>query len=344
MPNTIKILFLAANPLDTDRLRLDEEIRKIDRALQNSPSRERFEILQHWAVRVSDVQSLLLRHKPDIVHFSGHGSETSDIFLEDEQGESHAVPARALSRLFQLLKDNIKCVVLNACYSEKQARAIGKHIDCVIGMSRAIGDKSSISFAAAFYQALGFGKNVKTAFELGCNQINLERLSEADIPQFMCRIKSAAQKTFAPEPDIDSSHTAEMRGVGPAKKPTLLSRRQLWPYLAGAILFLFTGGFALFKALNPNPSTDSDRIRIKGVVRDSERQPIRGATININSVHFQEKSDEDGTFQGDLIGKKPGDLIKLSIYHPQYQSKEVQYEIKRNGKIPTITLQKLTDG
>jgi hypothetical protein len=82
-----------------------------------------------------------------------------------------------------VLKDNIRCVVLNACYSKKQAQAIAKHIDCVIGMSKAIGDEAAINFAVAFYQALGYGKNVKTAFDLGCVQIDLQSLNEQDTPK-----------------------------------------------------------------------------------------------------------------------------------------------------------------
>ena len=79
----IKVLFLAANPHDIGQLRLDEEIRSIDEALCKSASRQRFQIEQQWAVRVSDLQGLLLRHRPDIVHFSGHGSPASGLFLED---------------------------------------------------------------------------------------------------------------------------------------------------------------------------------------------------------------------------------------------------------------------
>ena len=41
-------------------------------------------------------------------------------------------------------------------------------------MTKAIGDSSAIQFASAFYQALGYGKDVQTAFQLGCVQINLQ--------------------------------------------------------------------------------------------------------------------------------------------------------------------------
>ncbi|MCI0697824.1 CHAT domain-containing protein [candidate division KSB1 bacterium] len=181
----IKILFLSANPTDTSQLRLSEEMRDIDQALRQAEFREKFDIRQQWAVRISDLQGSLLRHKPDLVHFSGHGSRSNEIVLEDKNGNSQTVPSDALSDLFSNLKDNIKCVVLNACYSELQARAIAQHIDCVIGMSKAIADEAAINFSVAFYQALGYGKSVKAAFELGRGMIHLQSLNEQDKPKLI---------------------------------------------------------------------------------------------------------------------------------------------------------------
>jgi hypothetical protein len=195
-PKVVKILFLAANPTDTTRLRLGKEIQAIDEALRQAEFRDKFDIRQHWAVRVDDLQYLLLRHKPNIVHFSGHGSKSSEIILEDEYGNSHSVSTRALSQLFSVLKDNIQCVVLNACYSEQQAQAIANHIDCVVGMSRAIRDEAAISFARAFYQALGFGKDVKTAFELGRSQIDLENLDGQDTPKLLAQANNPKDIVF----------------------------------------------------------------------------------------------------------------------------------------------------
>lgn len=182
---TIKILFLAANPTDDVRLRLDAEIRSIDQALRNAQFRDRFDLQQQWAVRVGDLQGLIMRHDPDIVHFSGHGSKYSEIILENNGGDSQAVPSHALSAMFSLLKGNIHCVVLNACYSAGQAEAISTHIDHVIGMSDAIGDNAAISFSSAFYQALGYGRDVPTAFQLGCVQIDMDGLAEGDKPKLL---------------------------------------------------------------------------------------------------------------------------------------------------------------
>jgi hypothetical protein len=110
----IKILFLAANPKDTDPLRLGEEVRAIRERLRLADLRDQFVVEQEHAVRVTDLQGYLLQHQPHIVHFSGHGSKAGEIILEDAKGQSKAVSPGALQRTFAVLKDNIRCVVLNA--------------------------------------------------------------------------------------------------------------------------------------------------------------------------------------------------------------------------------------
>ena len=189
----IRILFLAANPAGTDPLGLDQEIRAIDQALREAAFREQFQIEQQWAVQIDDLQKALLRFQPDIVHFSGHGTETSEIVLMDASGAATAVPRDALSRLFDVLHDNIRCVVLNACYSAEQADAIAEHIDCVVGMTKAVGDDAAIRFATAFYRGLGYGRSIETAFKLGTNEIGLQDLPDADTPKLVAKRLNAGQ-------------------------------------------------------------------------------------------------------------------------------------------------------
>ena len=63
--------------------------------------------------------------------------------------------------MFKLFaRKGVECVVLNACYSEVQAEAIHQHINHVIGMNRAIGDKAAINFTVAFYDGLAAGEDV----------------------------------------------------------------------------------------------------------------------------------------------------------------------------------------
>lgn len=201
-----KIIVLAANPHNMNQLQLDEEVRAIDLALRQAQFRDLYDLEAHWAVRIEDLQELLLRHQPDIVHFSGHATADGGIILQNAEGGSASVPSEALRDLFRLLKDNIRCVVLNACYSAAQATAIAKQIDVVIGMSNTITDVAAITFAAAFYRALAFGRSIKTAFELGRNQIALAGLSEQEIPQLVARQSDPARLTIPANLLYSSAH------------------------------------------------------------------------------------------------------------------------------------------
>ncbi|HNB53855.1 MAG TPA: CHAT domain-containing protein, partial [Anaerolineales bacterium] len=178
----ISILFLSANPSDASRLRLDEEAREIQEKLQLSKERDNFEFHQRSSVRPADISQALLDINPQIVHFSGHGTETGALCFEDRSGNSHPIQPSALSALFQQFANQLSCVVLNACFSNDQAKAIAKHIEYVIGMKQSIGDRAAIAFAIGFYQALGAGRSIEEAYNLGCIQIRLQNISEHSTP------------------------------------------------------------------------------------------------------------------------------------------------------------------
>ncbi|SRR6266404_7866242 len=187
-----RILFLAANPKGTPRTRLDEEIRTIEERIRLAEMRDLFDVKYQLALRTTDLHRALLQHKPEIVHFAGLGTVSGEILLEDMAGESFPVSAAAIGQIFSILKDNVRCVVINARYAEAQAQAIAKHVDCVIGMSRMVGDAAAICFAAAFYQALGFGRTISTAFDLACNQLELEGLNRDVSPVLLTADSKAA--------------------------------------------------------------------------------------------------------------------------------------------------------
>lgn len=220
------ILFLAANPHNSQPLRLDEEIREIDAELRRSKHRDRFELKQRWAVRTRDLMRSLLDCQPHIVHFSGHGagqptnSQTKrsqsnppqtiensrkaiyagdtatekskpstpgeeGLILEDQVGKPKLVETEALSALFKLFTQSVECVLLNACYSERQAQAIAQHIPYVVGMNQAIGDRAAIEFAVGFYEAIGAGEPIESAYALGCVAIQMAGISEHLTPQLI---------------------------------------------------------------------------------------------------------------------------------------------------------------
>jgi hypothetical protein len=163
----IRVLFLAANPVTTGRLRIDQEAREIEEKLQRSGERDKIELITQWAVRFEDLQRCLLEFKPHIVHFSGHGTNENELIVEDRAGAPRVLEQETLLELFDALRNNIRVVILNACYSAVQATAITGVIDCAIGMTNKIGDQAAIAFAASFYQALAYGETIATAHRLG---------------------------------------------------------------------------------------------------------------------------------------------------------------------------------
>lgn len=183
-----KILVLSANPKGTKPLRLGEEIREIKDGLRRGRERERFIIESAEAVRYRDIRRAILDYEPHIVHFSGHGLEEGLVF-EDDTGREKLVDPQALAGLFELFGDQVECVLLNACYSEHQAKAIAQHINYVIGMSQAIGDKAAIEFAVGFYDALLAGRTVEIAYKFGCNAIQMASIPEHLTPQLLRKSK-----------------------------------------------------------------------------------------------------------------------------------------------------------
>ncbi len=136
-PQIVKILFLAANPSGTERRRLDEEIRRIELALERAKRREQFKIIQKWAVTDDDLRRALLDHEPEVVHFSGHGGGSQGLaFVDsqprrrhpcrgwkggggsqglafvDSQGRLLVISGDSLARLFELCADHVRCVIL----------------------------------------------------------------------------------------------------------------------------------------------------------------------------------------------------------------------------------------
>jgi len=183
LPTKIKVLFLATNPQDQTQLRLDEEIRAVTEKVRASEYRDSVELISKWAVRPQDLLQGLNEHKPHIVHFSGHGSDTGDLLLQDDSGNTKPVSKDAIVITMSTLADNIRVVVFNSCFSIGQAEAVTEHVDVAIGMNASIGDEAARVFAAQFYSAIGFGRSVQQAFDQGIAALMLEGIPEDMKPE-----------------------------------------------------------------------------------------------------------------------------------------------------------------
>jgi len=181
-----RVLFLASSPLDQGRLRLDKEVREVREGLKRSTNRDSFELIPWFAAKITDLRRGLLDDSPQIVHFAGHGDDDG-ILVEGDNGRAVQVPVDALADLFELCQRHVECVILNACQSEAQAKAIAEHIPYVIGMSAGIKDQAAIEFAVGFYDALGAGREIEEAFRFAKNAIALAGIPGACTPVLIRR-------------------------------------------------------------------------------------------------------------------------------------------------------------
>jgi WD40 repeat protein len=219
------ILFLAANPSDTDRLALDREARAIEAELERGGCRDGFELVTRWAAEPLDLLRELRRLRPTVVHFSGHGGHGghgspasagehrpgpgpgqalyrsafgegaaelsgeagSGLIFDSPDGRAQLVSTAALEAAFGAAGASVRLVVLSACYSEAQAEALLSHVDCVVGMGGAIHDDAARSFAIGFYGGLGERESIAAAYEQGRAAISLEGLPDAERPRLKVR-------------------------------------------------------------------------------------------------------------------------------------------------------------
>lgn len=175
----IRILFLGANSTRVP-LELEREVSRIQQDLRMARERDVLEFRQVGAVTSDTLMQAMLDESPTIVHFSGHG-RTEGVLLRDEAGNPRLVTGDALARLFALFRDTVRCVVLNACWSEAQARAIREHVPHVIGTRAEIPDEAALAFSAGFYKAIGAGKDVAFAFEAGKARVHMEGCGGEDL-------------------------------------------------------------------------------------------------------------------------------------------------------------------
>ncbi|HLM76227.1 MAG TPA: CHAT domain-containing protein, partial [Polyangiaceae bacterium] len=226
-----RILFLAANPDSTAPLHAGREVRRIRDRLAGTAYQSALEIVERWAVRPSDLQQALIEIQPHIVHFSGHGSAEYELMLEGDDGSPRPIGKAVLSELFRLRGAGVRAVVLSACHSLPQAEAIAEHVDCAIGMRRAIGSEAATEFSAALYHAIGSGDSIRRAFDAARLHLEATGIPEHRTPQLVVRRdgvnleRSLVRKAPAaalPHQQILRLHAAAVSSQLPSSRAALL--------------------------------------------------------------------------------------------------------------------------
>ena len=201
-PSVKTVLFMGANPPGTQFLQLEVEHSRISVELEG---KYRFPTAKFLSA--SEIPKLFIIHKPNVVHFSGHGKDPSVkdgengargigfpknydktggiIVFDNDMRGMKVIEDKALDIVFanavQKLKIPIEVVVFNSCHSESQAKVVSKSVPYVVGTAHAIKDETAIAFAVGFYFGLASGLSVEDAFISGKTTAVIEDLSAENL-------------------------------------------------------------------------------------------------------------------------------------------------------------------
>jgi Effector-associated domain 11/CHAT domain len=174
--NKTKILFLSANPVGQQNIAVEREAKLVK---VESQGRDLNVVTCPHIDRRSMIDMVAFE-QPQIVHFSGHGSNGGLALIDVETNRTASVSNEDLVRMFGLFKrTGVKCVVLCSCWSFNQAKSISELGIPVIGMLRKIGDEEAIQFSRDLYYLLVTNNPLDLIFELAKEKVTK---ASRDIP------------------------------------------------------------------------------------------------------------------------------------------------------------------
>ncbi len=171
----MRILFMAANPMTTSRLDLEEELRSLEMELRGVKYRDQITFSARHAVRPDDLLRYVRSEQPTVIHFSGHGSSKGIVLRSDDGGYTE-VSGQSLRRFLD--GRGVGLLVLNACYTKAQADYVAGVVEAVVGTTETVGDEAARRFTVAFYRGLGDGLSIKEAFRDGGDAVALHGLDD----------------------------------------------------------------------------------------------------------------------------------------------------------------------
>jgi NTP pyrophosphatase (non-canonical NTP hydrolase) len=166
--DTIRVLFVACSPMDSDALRVNGELRVLQESTKDAKT-IKVSVDHLPAATPTDFRRRLLDGSYDLIHFAGH-SDGDSLLFENEHGNAEKVSLKAVAELLDRQK-SIKAVILNACDSVKN---LNESISpFTIGMGETIEDDAAIAFTRGFYDAVVRGKNIDEAFSEGLSSVRM---------------------------------------------------------------------------------------------------------------------------------------------------------------------------
>lgn len=142
------ILFVASKPIDVGFIRFNQEYQKICDIIEKQDNCQ-YKIFTQLALKKEDLQNLLEKYKPNILHFSGHG-DVKGLVMETRNERTTYADSIYFDNLLQSY--SLEGIYFNACYSGKIIDKINKdYFNYGIGNNDVLNDFLAIDFAENFY-------------------------------------------------------------------------------------------------------------------------------------------------------------------------------------------------
>ena len=159
----MKIMFVSAMPKGSPYLQeASDEINEIDTGIFHGydVSNSNEFITKQYQHITRENFTFILKFKPDILHFTGHGEETGGLVFDD----GTPISPQQLESMFA--DQNIKLLFLNSCYSSTQIEVLKKspNIKSIIGIKKEISELEAKSFASLFYAQFMIERDIPKAF------------------------------------------------------------------------------------------------------------------------------------------------------------------------------------
>ena len=170
MPIPVILLAFAdyRTKLKEEQLReLGAEQDEITAALHQAEKENLCKVIHLVDASVDKITAAFSQHPVAIFHYSGHATGENLLMKQTAKAEPLAK--------FLGEQSALQLAFLNACSTGPQAQGLLQAgVPLVIATSRAINDKVARKFAVSFYEQLGYGKNVETAFAHFPHQYKIE--------------------------------------------------------------------------------------------------------------------------------------------------------------------------
>ncbi|AOY80269.1 CHAT domain-containing protein [Moorena producens JHB] len=260
----------------------------------------------------------VLREKPHIFHFIGHGrfrNENGEIALVDEFDQAQWISANDFSELFNKHRPGI--IVLQACQGAMEStskvsvglasKVVQQLIPVVVAMQYPVSNSTASRFACHFYQQLAQGKSADIAVQEGRREISLQstgyRKRDFATPVIFMQVQDAQL--------LQPQNESVFQGLN---QPVVLdkpSHKQLHVkddrQSKGVKRALLIGVSKYGKGLKPLPGATKDLKAIKGIL-DS---PQLGNFVDAKALSNPDRQEMEEAIEELFASSTKDDLVLL---------------------------------